>query len=170
MSHRSLNARIDAWLRRFLFSFAGVVIGALLIIGMAIMLFWNEHAVVLTQQTGVVGETETTIWATRVLGLVAMVIGFALLTGPLRVVAGIVPVFGSIVGFGTGILATASGLSLGILVIALPYALHSPGTALAILLGGLLGVTIITHLGIYVGVRIANAREKAAAELNGPES
>jgi len=164
LRYRSFNARLDAWLRRVLFSFAGVVIGAVLILAMAVLVFHNERQMALAAN-----QWDATAWAIRCLALAAMVAGFGLLTGPLRVVAGVVPVFASIVRFGTAILAISSGLTLATLVIALAWALHSPLASLAILAGGFVTVTIFVNLSILVGVRIANAREEAAARLRPPE-
>jgi uncharacterized membrane protein YfcA len=157
-----LNARIDAWLVRFLRSLALVVAGVVIIVSATATLAWNEHLAV-----EAAGEASLSAWAMRGAGLVAMVVGFGLLTGPVRVVAGIVPVFASIVRFGTALLAGASGLSLSVVAIAVPWAFYSLGLSLGILLVGFLAVTVIVHLGIYIGVRIANAREAASAMASG---
>lgn len=77
-------------------------------------------------------------WLLRVVGLVCMLIGFSLFLSILGVIADFVPLFGSIVGFGTGLIALVLTLVLGPLVIAIGWFAYRPLLALSIIAGGVL--------------------------------
>jgi hypothetical protein len=55
-------------------------------------------------------ENRLLTWALRLLTLIVMVVSFSLLLRPIVVLADIVPFFGSIVGFGMGLIALVCGL------------------------------------------------------------
>jgi hypothetical protein len=77
-------------------------------------------------------------WALRLLGFVLMTIGFNLLFRPLSVLADLVPMFGSIVGVGTGFVAFLLSLPLSLLVISISWIFYRPlvGIPLVILAVG----------------------------------
>ncbi|MEQ1949988.1 TMEM43 family protein [Mesorhizobium sp. CN2-181] len=72
--------------------------------------------------------TENTIltWIARAVGLVVMFIGFALLLGPLGVIADVIPFLGSIVRLGTGVLAFVAALLVGVATIAVAWFWYRP--------------------------------------------
>lgn len=96
-------------------------------------------------------------WIVRGVGLVLLVVGFALVTGPLSVIASVVPFLGSIVGFGTGIISWIMGLSIGTLTIAIAWFFYRPLLSLLIIAVGAALVFGIIQLGK------ARARSKPAA-------
>src|SRR3990167_2237112 len=57
-------------------------------------------------------KNTTMTWLLRGVSLLMMVIGIALLMQPVVILADVIPFFGSIVGFGTGLIAFTCGLSL----------------------------------------------------------
>lgn len=83
-------------------------------------------------------ENVVITWLLRVVGLVCMLIGFGLFLSILGVIADFVPFFGSIVGFGTGLIALVLTLVLGPVVIAIGWFAYRPLLALSIIAGGAL--------------------------------
>lgn len=65
-------------------------------------------------------ENQLMTWIFRVLSLLMLIVGFALIMRPAVVLADVVPFFGSIVGFGTGAIAFILGLLLwaGVITVA----------------------------------------------------
>jgi hypothetical protein len=76
-------------------------------------------------------------WVLRVVGLVVMFIGFALLFAPLSVVASVIPPLGSLVGFATGLVALVLTMLAGPLVIAVAWFAYRPLVGGAVLVAGL---------------------------------
>lgn len=78
-------------------------------------------------------------WILRLVGFVVMLIGLGLVFKPLSVLADIVPIFGSIVGFGTGLLAFLLASILSLLTIAIAWVVYRPllGVALLVVAVGL---------------------------------
>lgn len=102
-------------------------------------------------------ENNLITWIIRGVGLLLLVTGFALVTGPLSVIASVVPFLGSIVGFGTGLIAWILGLSVGTLTIAIAWFFYRPLLSLLIIAVGAALVFGIIQLGK------ARAKGKAAA-------
>jgi hypothetical protein len=100
-------------------------------------------------------ENNLITWIIRVVGLALLVIAFALVTGPLGVIADFVPFIGAIVRFGTGIIASSLGLAVGTLTIALAWLFYRPLLSILILA---VGAAIVAGI-IYLG----KARAKPAA-------
>ena len=73
-------------------------------------------------------------WILRAVGVALVFGGFSMIFAPIRVLADVVPIFGSIVGFGTGLVAGVLTLVIAPLVIAVAWFAHRPITA-AIVLG-----------------------------------
>ncbi|MBK1793192.1 TMEM43 family protein [Devosia sp. WQ 349] len=102
---------------------------------------------------GAAAGNSTFTWLLRAVGIVLLIAGFGSILGPLSVVASVLPFLGSILGFGTGIIAGIFGVALGALTIGTAWLFYRPLTALlifavaAIIVGGL----------IYIG-----SRKKAA--------
>ncbi|WP_137150218.1 TMEM43 family protein [Devosia sp. FKR38] len=102
-------------------------------------------------------ENNLITWIIRSVGLLLLITGFALVTGPLSVIASVVPFLGSIVGFGTGIIAWIMGLSVGTLTIAIAWFFYRPLLSLIIIAVGAALVFGVIQLGK------ARAKGKAAA-------
>lgn len=92
-------------------------------------------------------------WGVRVGGLVLMFIGFMLIMGPLTALANVVPVFGSLVGGVSAIIASVLTLVIGSVVIAVAWFSVRPFTSLAIL---------------AVGIGLAYGIAKLKKSKNGP--
>lgn len=91
-------------------------------------------AVAATEMFASAQSTNTVIaWLIRIGGLVAMFIGFTCIFSILGVIGDIVPIFGSIIRFGTSTVAFILTLVLGPLVIAIAWFAYRPLLALAIL-------------------------------------
>jgi hypothetical protein len=80
-------------------------------------------------------------WLLRFVGLFLMWIGFSMIFRPLSVVADVVPFVGTLVGWGTGIVAFALAAPLSLLTIALAWIAYRPllGIALLVVGGGVFG-------------------------------
>jgi hypothetical protein len=100
-------------------------------------------------------ENSLITWIIRAVGLVLLVVGFSLVVGPLGVIADFVPFIGSIVRFGTGIIASSLGLGIGTLTIALAWLFYRPLLSIIILVIGAAAVAGIVYIG--------KARAKPAA-------
>ena len=97
-------------------------------------------------------------WIVRAVGLVFMIVGFALFLSPLGVVGDVIPVIGSIIRMGTGLVAAIVGIMLGTVTIAIAWFYYRPLTALIILAIGFLVAYALTKFG----------NRKAAADATPP--
>ncbi|GAB0150458.1 hypothetical protein McPS_31980 [Marichromatium sp. PS1] len=96
-------------------------------------------------------------WGLRVGGVVALWIGLALILAPLKVIADLIPMLGSLVGFATGLVAALLALATGSLVIALAWIAHRP------LLGGALLVAALLFAVLGAGQWRKGARQAATS-------
>lgn len=71
-------------------------------------------------------------WGLRIGGLVLLIAGFSLMMKPLSVAASVVPLLGSIVGLGTGLVAAIAGIALGTLTIGSAWLFYRPLVGLMI--------------------------------------
>jgi Transmembrane protein 43 len=94
-------------------------------------------------------------WILRAVGVVLVFVGFALIFQPIRVLADVVPIFGTIVGFGTGLLAGVLTLIVAPVVIAVAWFAYRP-----ILAAIVLAVGAALAFGLS---RLRRARRPAAA-------
>ncbi len=104
-------------------------------------------------------------WILRAVGLIVMAIGFTMIMAPLGVLADILPIFGSIVRFGTGLIAFALTFVLGPLVIAVAWFAYRPivaGIVVAVGLVGAFGMSVLAR-------RRAAARAAQAAPPPQPQ-
>lgn len=99
-------------------------------------------------------------WILRIAGLIFLIVGFSAVLGPLPVIASVVPFLGSIVGAGTGLVATILGIIVGTITIAAAWLFYRPLTALLILAIGFAVVFAIRKLA--AGRREAAAQAPAA--------
>ncbi len=83
-------------------------------------------------------KTENTVitWIVRAGGLLGMFIGFAFILSILGVAADLIPFVGSIVGFGTSLIAFAATAVLGPVVIAIGWIAYRPLLAIGIVAAG----------------------------------
>ncbi|BBE73337.1 TMEM43 family protein [Oharaeibacter diazotrophicus] len=75
----------------------------------------------------------TLTWVIRLVGVLATWIGFALVLGPLSVVFDVIPFLGSLVGFGTGLVAAVLTAVTAPVVIAVAWFWYRPLVSLAVL-------------------------------------
>lgn len=89
--------------------------------------------------------TNTVItWALRVAGLGLLFLGFALVLGPLSVIADVVPFLGALVGLSTGLLSLVLALTIGSTTIAFAWFFYRPLLSLIILaVGGLVAAGVV---------------------------
>lgn len=78
-------------------------------------------------------ENTMLTWVLRLAGFVVMFIGVVLVLKPLPVFADLVPLIGSIVGFGTGLVAFAVALPLSLVTIAVAWITYRPLLAIGLL-------------------------------------
>ncbi|MFM8886134.1 MAG: TMEM43 family protein, partial [Chthoniobacterales bacterium] len=101
-------------------------------------------------------STNTLItWLIRLGGFILLWIGFGLLLAPLSVLADIIPLFGSLVGAATGLIAFLLALAVALTVIAIAWVVFRP------LLGSVLLVVAVASL--FFGFRVFRKKPRAAA-------
>lgn len=71
-------------------------------------------------------EEETLTWVLRAVGALMNILGFALILGPLKALANVIPPVGWLVGAASGVVAIALGLPLSLLVIAVAWFAFRP--------------------------------------------
>jgi hypothetical protein len=93
-------------------------------------------------------------WLVRLGGFILLWIGFALLFAPLSVLADIVPLFGSLVGAATGLIAFLLALALALAIIAFAWLFFRP----------LLGITllILAIVAAFFGLRAFGKKTQMA--------
>ena len=90
-------------------------------------------------------------WILRLVGVVLMLIGLNLIFKPLSVLADVVPIFGSIVGFGTGLLALLLSSILSLLTIAIAWIVYRP-------LLGIILLIVAVGLAVLASGKFKSAR------------
>ncbi len=85
-------------------------------------------------------------WLLRVVGLVVLFIGFAMLLSWMGVLADVIPFVGSMVSFGTGLIAFLLAILVGGAVIAIAWFWYRPLLSVAIFGGAALLAFVITYL------------------------
>ena len=94
-----------------------------------------------------VSENTIITWALRLVGLVVLGIGFALLMAPLGVIGDVIPFVGSIVRMGTGLIAFVLAVLVGTTTIAIAWFYYRPVVSIAILAVGLIVAAGIVYYG-----------------------
>ncbi len=87
---------------------------------------------------GAQSENVVMAWIIRVVGIILVMVGLRMILAPLSVIADVIPILGSIVGAGSGIVAFLLGLAWGLLVIAVAWIRFRPllaGALIAVVLG-----------------------------------
>ena len=98
----------------------------------------NHSAAAMFAQAQKSNEIKT--WVLRGLGFVLMLIGFNLLFKPLSVIADVLPIAGTIVGVGTGIVAFLLSAPLSLLTIASAWVFYRPLIGVPLLLAAGVGI------------------------------
>jgi len=93
-------------------------------------------------------------WILRLVGSLAILFGWSLLFNPMKVLADVVPIFGSIVGAGTGLVAFLLTLVIAPAVIGVAWLFYRPLIGLAVL--------SLTALGIFGLIRLRRKPAVAA--------
>ena len=89
-------------------------------------------------------ENTMIMWLIRIGGLIALFVGFSLFFSILGVIADVVPIAGSLVHFGTGMIALVLTVLVGPLVIAIGWFAYRPLLSLGLLLvGGLVAFAVV---------------------------
>lgn len=104
-------------------------------------------------------DNATLTWLWRGGGVFAMFVGFGLIFGLLGVIADVIPVLGSVVRFGTGLMAFGLTLILAPLVIGLAWIAVRP-----VLAFGLIGAGLVLGGGLVWRARRGPAPAREAAE------
>lgn len=84
-------------------------------------------------------------WILRGLGVVLSIVGFGLLFAPLKVIADVIPLLGSIVGAGTGLVAGLLGSAWSLVIIAIAWIRFRPVLGFC-LLGAALALVILLYV------------------------
>jgi len=71
-------------------------------------------------------SNSTLTWVLRLVGVLVMWFGFALIFAPLAVLADVLPLLGDIVRLGTGLIAGAASLGISLVIIALAWLFYRP--------------------------------------------
>jgi hypothetical protein len=95
-------------------------------------------------------------WLLRLVGVVVMFIGWALLLNPLKVLSDVIPPLGAVVGFGTQLLAGILTVLVAAPVIALAWLFYRPVVA---------GIVIAVGLAAAFGITRLRGRKAPAAKL-----
>lgn len=95
-------------------------------------------------------------WILRLASLVMLIIGFALIMNPIVVLADVIPFFGSIVGFGTGLIAFICGLLVWSVMVAIAWFAVRPLFA-----SGLVIVIAVFCYLLYVHKKKVTSAQKA---------
>src|SRR5690606_29167495 len=98
----------------------------------------------------------------RLAGIGLLVFGFALILGPLGVIADVIPFVGWIVRMGTGIVALIAGVLVGTATIALAWFFYRPFTALVVLAIGVAVSFVIPRLVKRRGASVPQLGDDAA--------
>ncbi|MBO5490670.1 MAG: TMEM43 family protein [Desulfovibrio sp.] len=96
---------------------------------------------------------ETMTWVLRVLGTVLVIAGLRTVLAPLSVIAGVIPMLGSIVGAGTGLVSLLLGLAWSLLIMAIAWLRFRPVTG---------GIMLAVAAGLVALLYIKGKARKAA--------
>lgn len=84
-----------------------------------------------------VSSNTTQSWIFRGLGIAGLIFGFSTVLRPLSVAGSVLPLLGSVLATGSGLVAAVLGIGLGSLTIAAAWLFHRPLLAIAIVVVGL---------------------------------
>lgn len=98
-------------------------------------------------------------WILRAVALAMLIIGFALILNPLVVLADVLPFLGSIVGFGTGLIAFLCGASIWLIVTAIAWFTIRPLVSI--------GLLLIMVIGWFAVAKMKGTRTSTQAVMKG---
>ncbi|MBS7792088.1 TMEM43 family protein [Roseococcus sp. SDR] len=101
-------------------------------------------------------DNVTLTWILRLVGTIVMFVGFLIIFNPLKVLADVIPFIGSIVGFGTGLLAAVLTMIFAPATIAIAWLFYRP----------LVGIAILA-LGIALAFGLTRLRRNRPAAVQG---
>jgi hypothetical protein len=104
-------------------------------------------------------ENRTLTWILRLVGVVAMFIGWMLMMRPLVVLADVIPFLGSVMGAGTGLVALLATAVVAPVVIAIAWLWYRPLVSIGVLVLG---------FAVAYGVKQLGARRSAARAAPAP--
>ena len=93
-------------------------------------------------------------WILRVVGAILVMLGLKLLVAPLVVVADVMPLLGSIVGAGTGLVTILLGVAWALLIISIAWLRFRP----------IIGIRMIAVAGTLIALLYAKGRSRKAAK------
>ncbi len=103
-------------------------------------------------------ENTMLMWVLRVVGLVLLVAGFAMVLKPISVVLDVIPMLGNVASMGIFLVSLLLGASIGLLVIAVAWLFYRP----------LLGVgLIVAAVALLVGLRKLRAKASPQPAMAG---
>ena len=98
-------------------------------------------------------ENNIMAWVLRVVGVVGVMLGLGLVFNPLSVIADVIPILGTIVGAGAGVVAFLIGLAWSLVVIAVSWVRFRP-----LIAGGLIAAALVlVYLSYAKGRKAAEA-------------
>jgi hypothetical protein len=107
---------------------------------------------------GAQATNQVITWLIRFAGIVAMMTGFSMLFAPLGVMGDVLPLFGTIIRMGTGLVGFVLAMVIGSITIALSWLAFRPFVGVVILVVG----AVIAYLVFRFGHRKARAQEVAS--------
>ena len=99
----------------------------------------------------------TTAWLLRGLGVVLCIAGFGMIFAPLKVLADVIPLLGSIVGAGTGLVAGLLGSAWSLVIIAIAWIRFRPVLGFC-----LLGAALTLVILLFIKGRMKKANPASA--------
>jgi hypothetical protein len=102
-------------------------------------------------------ENRVLTWVLRLVGVVAMLIGWMLMTRPLVVLADVIPFIGSVIGAGTGVVALLVTAVIAPIVIAIAWLWYRPLVSVGVLVVGFVIAYGIKTLAARRHARVAPA-------------
>ena len=105
--------------------------------------------------TGAERSNTVTTWVLRFAGFLVMLFAMLLLLRPIRVLGDVVPILGTLAGFGLGLVAFLVAAPLTLFTIALAWIAHRPGLAVGLIL-------VACAFGAWLLVRLVRSRRVAA--------
>lgn len=105
----------------------------------------NQNAAAMFQHAQ--DENRMITWILRVVGIVLMFAGFALILAPISTLASVIPILGDIAGFGTSLIAMLATAVVAPLIIAIAWLFHRPLVSAAAIAAAVVIIMLIRHWG-----------------------
>lgn len=127
--------------------------------GQSVLLVQDGRETAAAMFSGAQSENRIVTWIIRGAGMVFLMVGFGLILAPLGVLADVLPLAGTIVRMGTGLIGFVLGLTLGTVTIAVSWFAFRPLLSVGLLAVGL----AIAFAAWRFGRKRAKAAEAASA-------